>query len=146
MVFVIVHVLGTIFISIKQIGESVSDTYLSFNSNYKNAISYINSKNFHGKTFLSDEYVGIILPAFAPVISYVGHHPLTYQFRQKKEVIKEFYSGAMDSVQARDFLSANGIAYVFFGADERKYGFDVGVYPFLENVFTSYPVSIYRFR
>lgn len=85
---------------------------------------------------LSDEYMGNLLPAHAPVISYFGHINLTYKFLDKQNNVWRFYTLRMDEEEAKEFLKKNNIKYVFFGHNEKGLGnLDKLAYPFLMQIY-----------
>lgn len=109
------------------------------------AVQFIKRTVSMGSVILADEYIGNIIPSVAPVTTFIGHSVHTYQFFQKKEELRRFYSGTMPLSDASAWLASRRIQYVFFGIDEKPYSTRFP-YPFLENIFTNTMVTVYRVR
>ncbi|MCX6793610.1 MAG: hypothetical protein NTY06_00725, partial [Candidatus Gottesmanbacteria bacterium] len=86
---------------------------------------------------------------YLPVISgntvYVGQAN-TVNTEQKEQIVRNFFAGSMSVRQAKEFLSANNLHYIFFGPQEIE---DGGIknlaatYPFLREIYKNGYVRIY---
>jgi hypothetical protein len=93
---------------------------------------------------LSNESVGNIIPAYAPVISYLGHVNQTLDYPGKTDNAWLFYNRKWSEEKAYDFIRSNRISYVYYGPDER-YGESGDLpYLFLKPLFQSGDVTLYR--
>ena len=115
-----------------------------FPPNLQKALVYFKNNVAPDSIILSDEYVGNVLPTYAPVISYFGHINLTYNFKQKQNNVWRFYTGRMTAHQAAQFLTENKITYVYYGDDEKRLGKQEINYDFLTPVFSTPGITIYK--
>lgn len=108
------------------------------------AISYLQTNAPKNSVVLSNEYLGIIIPAHTPLYSYFAHPVHTMHFFEKQQKVARFYSQTMKEDEAKDFLTTNNIKYVFFGPDERMGSQPTMTYPFLKAVFSENDVILYE--
>lgn len=71
---------------------------------------------------LSAYATGNALPAYAPLVAYIGHGPETLWLDQKQPRVAEFYQAATAPEIRRALLADGRIAYVIFGPAERALG------------------------
>lgn len=94
---------------------------------------------------LSDEYMGNLLPSYAPIISYFGHINLTYKFLEKQNNVWRFYTLRMDEEEAKEFVRINNIKYVYFGIAEKGLGsLDSLPFKFLKVIYLENDNIIYK--
>lgn len=109
------------------------------------AIDFIKRNIKKGSIMLSDQRVGNITPAFAPVVSYFGHQALTKDFSLKQKAVELFFSQTFGSGQAREFLTSNNISYVYYGLNEKALGQERPLgYNFLKSIYQSEGIEIYQ--
>lgn len=97
---------------------------------------------------LASPTIGNVLPALAGNLVVVGHLDLTVDFYRKFSDVRAFFSSEMDDGWRRQLLDRYRVDYVYYGANERRYGsFDpetAGGY--LRAVFAGQGVTIYEVR
>lgn len=111
-----------------------------------NAIDFLNKKAKRDSVILSNEYVGNIIPAYTPLISYFGHIDQTMNFSEKQVKSADFFTQKYSDGEAMNFLRKNGISYVYYGADEMLNGGDRLTYSFLKPVFQEDEIIIYNVK
>lgn len=108
-------------------------------------LSFIEKNIPKRSVVLSNEFIGNIFPAYAPVISYFGHINQTKDFFEKQKNVALFYSRKFSVEEARQFLAANTISYVYFGSEERQISKDQPLaYPFLKEVYKNTEGTVYE--
>lgn len=108
------------------------------------AMKFIKENVPKNSVFLSNEKMGIIIPAFDPTISYFGHVTQTMDYQAKEQNVDNFFGGKWTSRQAYKFLRDNDINYIYYGWQEKDLGGDMNKYSFLEKIFDNGPVKIYQ--
>lgn len=108
------------------------------------AIEYIKNNLPKDSAILSHEKYGIIIPAFAPTISYFGHVTQTMNYREKEQNVIDFFSGRWKEPEAKEFLTRNGINYVYYGWQEKELGESVVKYPFLKIIYQNNEATLYQ--
>jgi len=94
---------------------------------------------------LSSEMIGQYIPAFSGTHAFLGHWAQTVDYYSKVEMVNEFFSDSVPPMRRKEILSAYSVDYVFYGPFERTIGnFPLETESFLENVYTSPLVSIYK--
>jgi hypothetical protein len=106
------------------------------------AIEFIKNKVPKDSKIISGEKYGIIIPAFAPTISYFGHVTQTQYYFEKEKNVTDFFSGRMKEKEAKEFLTINGLNYIYYGWQEKELGNVVSKYSFLKPVFQNRDVVI----
>ncbi|MCL4339406.1 hypothetical protein M1271_07015 [Patescibacteria group bacterium] len=110
------------------------------------AMKFIKENVPKNSVFLSNEKMGIIIPAFNPTISYFGHVTQTMDYQAKEQNVDNFFGGKWTSQEAYKFLRDNGINYIYYGWQEKDLGGDINKYSFLEKIFDNGPVKIYQIK
>jgi len=94
-----------------------------------------------------------VIPYFAARTVYVGHGPMTIDVNEKEAEVEDFYSGKFSPDKAYVFLKNRKINYVFYSENEKKSEegnqlgyFNPNNYPFLNNIYQTEKVSIYKVR
>jgi hypothetical protein len=67
---------------------------------------------------LSTHESGMMLPAFAPVRTYVGHGPETVHSVEKTAQAARFFGDGMDDTERVTLLKENAIRYIWIGGEE----------------------------
>ena len=111
-----------------------------------NSITYIKDNLPAGSIILSNEYVGNIIPAYTPSISYFGHINQTLDFAKKQGNVWLFYTRNISDSEALNFLEQNNISYIFYGEDEVMLGKSKIDYPFLEKIYDRDGIFIFKFE
>lgn len=91
---------------------------------------------------------GNYVPVYAGNTAFVGHAN-TVKLEEKLVAAEYFYRGRMSPADAKQWLSSNSIAYVFYGFEEREWGGAADLrtfYPDLEQVYETANVRIYRVK
>lgn len=98
-----------------------------------------------GQVALSSFETGNAVPAYTPLIAYMGHGPETVFLAQKKPRVAAFYQSATDDTDRLHLLADGRIAFVIFGPHERALGdFDPESAEYLSWQFSSGEYSIYK--
>lgn len=126
------------------IGKSPMFTNIYIPKPVFHALEYIDKSAPKYSVILSNQFVGNIIPAHIPYITYVGHPQHTMDFYGKLYHAAAFYSNKMSESDARLFLKNNRIFFVFYGPDERSFGSTYLAYPFLEKVFSEGGIELYK--
>jgi hypothetical protein len=99
-----------------------------------------------GQVVLSAYATGNPLPAYAPLIAYIGHGPETVFLAAKAPRVAAFYSTAPDADRLR-LLADGRIRYVIEGPHERALGsFDPAPVPYLAWRYANDTYAIYEVR
>ncbi|MFC1647236.1 hypothetical protein ACFL1A_03045 [Patescibacteria group bacterium] len=99
-----------------------------------NIFIYISKNIPKNSVIMGDWFTSNILPAYAPVKTYVGHTLLTQNFFEKKYLSERFYSNNLSEEGALNILKASNITYVYYGSGEQRYAGSLK-YTFLEPVY-----------
>jgi hypothetical protein len=98
-----------------------------------------------GQAALSAFETGNALPAYAPLVSYIGHGPETVFLAAKAPRVAAFYCAATPDTVRLALLSDGRIAYVIAGPHERALGdFDPGHAGYLQLRFQRGAYSVYE--
>lgn len=98
-----------------------------------------------GQVALSSFETGNALPAYTPLITYIGHGPETIFLAQKKPRVVAFYQSATADADRLQLLADGRIAFVVFGPHEHALGdFDPESVDYLQWQFSSGEYSIYK--
>jgi uncharacterized membrane protein len=75
----------------------------------------------------------------------LGHWIETADYSRKTEEVRRFFSAESDDVWRLDFVRAQRVAYVWYGAEERKLGnWWPATAPYLQPVFETAHITIFR--
>jgi hypothetical protein len=107
------------------------------------AMIFIQDHTSRDTVILSETTAGNYLPVISGNTVYVGQAN-TVNAEQKEVVVKDFFAGTMSPEQAKEFLTANNLHYIFFGPQEMADG-GLGnlstTYPFLTEI---YNIGLFR--
>lgn len=96
---------------------------------------------------LSSLDTGQYLPALSGRRAFLAHWAQTVDFFQKREMVKLYFSETTLEDQRIEITQRYNIRYVFYGEQERALGsYDLGGSPYLQKVFSSRKVSVYKVR
>ncbi len=87
--------------------------------------------------------VGNALPAYAPVVVYLGHGPETAYADRKKSEVEAFYRAGTSDVVRQALVREAGIEYVVFDQPAGPSSFDPATAAYLKKEFTSGDFSVY---
>ena len=110
------------------------------------AMIFIQDNTSRTTVILSETTAGNYIPVYSGNTVYVGQAN-TVNTEQKEPVVKDFFAGAMSAEQAKEFLTANNLHYIFFGPQETADGgiWDLTkTYPFLTQMYHNTNVRVYR--
>lgn len=111
---------------------------------FVSAIRYLAEVTGGKGVILSETTAGNYIPVISGNTVYLGHDN-TVAFEGKKEKVKEFFSGRMTDVTAREWLRMTSASYVFYGPQEREDNAGKSLsYPFLSEVYKNSMVTVYR--
>ena len=97
-----------------------------------------------GQVVLSSFTTGNALPAYTPLVAYIGHGPETVFLAAKEPRVAAFYQSATSESERRALLADGRIAYVIFGPPERALGdFNPEAADYLRWQFSAGDYSIY---
>jgi hypothetical protein len=120
------------------------DPYVQFSPSFWQTVRFVNDNVPKNSVILSDQYTGLILPAFAPVRSYFGHYNLTYNFETKQKNTRRFFANEMDDIQVHTFIKENNIRYIIWGPDEKKFGPKELRYTLLNPIYSAGEYTVYK--
>jgi hypothetical protein len=96
-------------------------------------------------TVLSGYAAGNLIPARTGVRVFYGHSVETFAFAQKGEMVRRFFDTETTDAWRQALLQEYGIAYVFYGPDERAMGtWDIATTPYLTPRYTKGEYAIYQ--
>lgn len=110
------------------------------------AMIFIQDHTSRDTVILSETTAGNYIPVYSGNTVYVGHAN-TVNTEQKEGFVKDFFAGTMSPAQAKEFLTANNLHYIFFGPQEAA---DGGIsdltktYPFLTEIYRNAYVKVYH--
>ncbi|MGH2522532.1 MAG: hypothetical protein ACRDH2_08510, partial [Anaerolineales bacterium] len=104
------------------------------------------SKNAHpGQVALSAFETGNALPAYTPLIAYIGHGPETVFLAEKRPRVAAFYRSSTTDNERRQLLADGRIAFVLFGPPEHALGdFDPATAGYLYRQFSADEYAVYQ--
>jgi hypothetical protein len=98
-----------------------------------------------GQVVLSSFETGNALPAYTPLVAYIGHGPESVFLAQKQPRVAAFYHRSAPDADRRRLLADGRIAFVLFGPHERALGdFDPARVEYLRWRFSSGAYAIYE--
>jgi hypothetical protein len=98
-----------------------------------------------GQAVLSAYATGNALPAYAPVLAYLGHGSETVSFASKAARVTAFYKAATPDAERQALLADGRIAFVIFGPHERAIGaFDPAEAAYLQPRAQTGDYSVYQ--
>jgi len=111
---------------------------------YRQAINWLSDNNLNNGIILSYEVTGQYIPAFINQQVFLGHGIETIFYKEKRDKVYLFFTDQYSDEQAKEFLKANNIKYIFFTEVERKYGrIKPETKDYLQKVFAQGEAEIY---
>lgn len=110
------------------------------------ALAFIEPNVGKEAVVLATERLGNIIPAFAPVVSYIGHSAKTKDFYSKLTFANSFFAGKMSDREALEFVKNNSIGFVYFGTDEKYLGKTILEYSFLQSLYEKDGITVYKIK
>ncbi|MFB0533408.1 MAG: hypothetical protein ACETWR_00335 [Anaerolineae bacterium] len=108
------------------------------------AIDWLADNSQPMETILCSYWVGNYIPARIGHRVFLGHWDATIDYTQKRGAIEAFFQSQTDDSTRLNILQACGIAYLFYGPQERALGdFNPASHPYLVKRFSNDRVSIY---
>jgi hypothetical protein len=109
------------------------------------AFEYLDRTSKPNSIVLSSFPTGNVLPAYAPMIAFIGHNVETINIAEKKVLVNDFFSGEMTENERRGFLMKNNIDYIIQGPNENESGtLDLSDDNFLNEEFDNGTYKIYK--
>lgn len=109
------------------------------------AFGWLSENATAGQVVLSSFDTGNALPAYTPLVAYIGHGPETVSLAQKQPRVAAFYRSSTADADRRRLLSEGRIAFVVFGPHERALGdFSPDTVDYLRWRFSSADYAIYE--
>jgi hypothetical protein len=109
------------------------------------AVDWLGEHSAWDETVLAGFDTGSLIPARIGHRVVLGHWMETVDYAEKRSAVARFYAAETTDAERKDLLGVWGVAYVFHGAEERALGsFDPATAPWLELVFQSGDVTVYR--
>jgi hypothetical protein len=97
-----------------------------------------------GQVVLSAFETGNALPAYTPLVAYIGHGPETVFLSAKAPRVDAFFQSATRDSERRALLADGRIAFVIFGPHERALGnFDPSMVDYMRLRFASGAYAVY---
>lgn len=88
---------------------------------------------------------GNVLPAYTPLIAFIGHGPETAFLAEKRPLVTAFYQANTSHQDRRAVLAAYNIRWVLFGPHERQLGdFDPSTASYLQLSFEAGGYMVYK--
>jgi hypothetical protein len=88
---------------------------------------------------------GNLIPAYTPLVAYLGLTTETASFAEKRERVAAFYRPNTSDAERQELLAGGRVRYVFFGPAERGLGvFDPQAAPYLTWAYASGDYAIYE--
>jgi hypothetical protein len=98
-----------------------------------------------GRVALGSFQTGNVLPAYAPLVAYIGHGPETLYLADKAPRVSAFYRSETSDVERLRLLADGRIDYVLFGPHERALGdFDPRPARYLRLRFSAGDYAVYE--
>ncbi|MGQ0603724.1 MAG: hypothetical protein ACT4QE_18750 [Anaerolineales bacterium] len=110
------------------------------------AFQWLNENATPGEVALSEYKIGNELPAYTPLVAYIGHGPETIFLAQKQPRVEAFFRTETSDAERLSLLSEGRIAYVLRGPVERRVlsEFDPRGAEYLRLVYSADGYEIYR--
>jgi len=109
------------------------------------AIDWLAENSQPTDTILCSYRVGNYIPARIGHRVFWGHWNLTIDFVSKRRLAEAFFQAETDDAARRELLQTYGLAYLFYGPQERALGdFNPEGKPYLVKTFSNPKVSIYQ--
>jgi hypothetical protein len=109
------------------------------------ALDWLSHHAQPGEVVLSSFETGNALPAYTPLVAYIGHGPESVFLAQKLPRVAAFYRRSTHAAGRRRLLAGGRIAFVIFGPHERALGgFDPNSVDYLRGRFTSGDYAVYE--
>jgi uncharacterized membrane protein len=109
------------------------------------AIDWLAENSQPTDTILCSYRVGNYIPARIGHRVFLGHWDETIDYIQKREAVKAFFQSQTDDSTRLNMLQEHGIAYLFYGPQEKALGdFNPDDKSYLMKTFSNSEVSIYR--
>jgi len=109
------------------------------------ALDWLSHHAQPGEVVLSSFETGNALPAYTPLVAYIGHGPESVFLAQKLPRVAAFYRRSTHAADRRRLLDDGRIAFVIFGPHERALGdFDLNSVDYLRGRFTSGDYAVYE--
>jgi hypothetical protein len=106
---------------------------------------WLSAQGAAGQVALSAYDTGNGLPAYTPLIAYIGHGPETVNLAAKAPRVAAFYRAGTGDADRRQLLAEGRVTWVIFGPAERKLGdFDPTAAGFLRREFGTGGYVVYR--
>jgi hypothetical protein len=150
-IFILCLISVSILVSLRY--ESINIDYaknrqITFNNMYIptawwHAIGFLNQQVPPQSKILTSWVTSNLLPAYAPVYTFIGHTQQTLDFFHKRTLADAFLDNALSTRDAFNLVNTYGIDYVFFGYGEIISAWKL-TYPFLKPVFNEGDYTIYK--
>jgi hypothetical protein len=97
-----------------------------------------------GQVVLSSFETGNVVPAYTPLVAYIGHGPETVFLADKRPRVEVFYQAAGSEADRRQLLADGRIGWVIFGPQERALGnFDPARAGYLHPAYSNGAYAVY---
>lgn len=118
--------------------------------------SYLPNSIYKGMQFLAaqsdkkavlttpDKYFGAVVPVFADKNVYIARPMFTPDFDNRLNISDKFFRGAMEPIEANEFLKDNKIGFVFLTFMENYQQENLNKYPFLIKIYDKEEVIIFK--
>ena len=111
--------------------------------------SWLRAQAAPGQVALSAYDTGNVLPAYTPLIAYIGHGPETIQLEAKAPRVAKFYQAGTSEADRRALLSDGRVSWVIVGPAEKALGdFDPAADPsaaaYLRREYSAEGYAVYR--
>ncbi|HEX9926624.1 MAG TPA: hypothetical protein VGD99_28520, partial [Anaerolineae bacterium] len=94
---------------------------------------------------LSSLTIGQYVPAFTGTHAFLAHWAQTVDFYTKEDMVQAFFDPKTDSARRQEVLARYSVDYVIYGPAEQQLGnYDVNTASFLQQVYTSPQVKVYK--
>jgi hypothetical protein len=108
------------------------------------AIDYLGKHAEKYSFIMTDEINGALIPAYIPMVTYIGNYYMTWPYEEKKAQSNAFFEGAMTDEQAQTLIRGNSIKYIFSVSEETQ-EWNIGSYKIpLNKWYSNNTVTIYK--
>ncbi len=102
-----------------------------------------------GQVALSAYDTGNVLPAYTPLVAYIGHGPETIHLEAKAPRVARFYQAGTSEAERRELLAEGRVSWVIFGPSESRLGdfdpaIDPAAAPYLRPEYSAGGYAVYR--
>jgi uncharacterized membrane protein len=109
------------------------------------ALAWLETNAQPDDVVLSSLTIGQYVPAFTGTHAFLAHWAQTVDFYTKEDMVQAFFGPKTDPARRQEVLARYSVDYVIYGPAEQQLGnYDVNTASFLQQVYTSPQVKVYK--